>query len=711
MVSDFHLSSPSQSLSKHSMMWLAGRHTVALMAWSTIFAGQTSGLNYTGVPYVPPTTIERNRYTISDADIYNPDNYDCPLSCVDYANMNNWIPYLSVDRLNRCKEPMLLQFSVTQPLHDPTSNVFIRSCSLESQYGINLSSLAITENPKKARYVAESTLESSPACSNAGTESNGTLEIVASSGGIGWGTYNGDIHRLLKGMRSFFEAEDNCDEKFLFAYHKQTVAGIFIGAGLGKRTVESALTVLNESLQQQQQQRAGQIPNRTVAQLCSSDGGPDGTFGVSIDGTGHLAAVQKDLLEWSTGKCSSDDTLLRTTTTTRALAEVKVWDIASGHKSFDKNKTLLTSSLPRTNTSALNRAILDKSATCRYIRVESGNGCAQLVTRCGISANDLTKFNPNPTLCSSLVPGDYICCSAGEPYAEPKPVSPKPSADGTCATHLIVSGDTCKDLAKRYGVTIQDLERWNKGRTWAWTECKDMLLGYNMCISGGDVPLPPPQAGTACGPVVPGTSKPQGQYDLTKLNPCPNNACCSNWGYCGVFPGHCDVHSVPGGGPGAKPKDKQNTCVSNCGNEIKQNSGPPSTFQRIGYYESFNLDRECLWLQAKNANTDGSYTHIHWAFATIDPSTWKPVINDTKKQWNDFKALRNVKRIVSFGGWAYSTEAATYNIIKSAIVRNGDAFVKNLAQFVRDEGIDGIDIDWEYPGVCIERAKQHEHQV
>lgn len=60
-----------------------------------------------------------------------------------------------------------------------------------------------------------------------------------------------------------------------------------------------------------------------------------------------------------------------------------------------------------------------------------------------------------------------------------------------------------------------------------------------------------------------------------------------------------------------------------------------------------------------------------------------------------------MKKIVSIGGWAYSTEAATYNIIRQAIITNKNAFTTNLAQFVKDEGIDGIDIDWEYPGVSI----------
>jgi hypothetical protein len=103
------------------------------------------------------------------------------------------------------------------------------------------------------------------------------------------------------------------------------------------------------------------------------------------------------------------------------------------------------------------------------------SGCGSLVSRCGISAADFTKYNPKTDLCSTLQVGDYVCCSAGDPHIEPKPVPPKQGGDGICATHLIKNGDSCDALAKQYGVTVADLEKWNKGKTWAWTECKNMV--------------------------------------------------------------------------------------------------------------------------------------------------------------------------------------------------------------------------------------------
>lgn len=268
-----------------------------------------------------------------------------------------------------------------------------------------------------------------------------------------------------------------------------------------------------------------------------------------------------------------------------------------------------------------------------------------------------------------------------------------------CKVHLIVGGGTCDAIARQNKVTIRDLEKWNK-KTWAWTDCKSLMLSYTMCVSEGSPPLPPPQKGVECGPMKPGTQPPSPGTALNELNPCPLNACCSNWGFCGVFPQHCDVHAPKSGGPGSIRKGFNSTCISNCGTQIKTNFAAAPLFQRIGYFESFGIDRKCLRMSAKDANTDGSYTHMHWAFGLIDPRSWMPMINEShREQWEEFKALPKTKRIISFGGWAYSTEAATYGIIREAIIQQRDSFTTNLARFVQDEGIDGIDIDWEYPGV------------
>lgn len=69
----------------------------------------------------------------------------------------------------------------------------------------------------------------------------------------------------------------------------------------------------------------------------------------------------------------------------------------------------------------------------------------------------------------------------------------KRQAAGTCATHLIKNGDTCFAIAQQYGVTVDNIEGWNKGKTWGWQGCADLLVGYIMCIGSGGAPMPAPQ--------------------------------------------------------------------------------------------------------------------------------------------------------------------------------------------------------------------------
>jgi hypothetical protein len=202
-----------------------------------------------------------------------------------------------------------------------------------------------------------------------------------------------------------------------------------------------------------------------------------------------------------------------------------------------------------------------------------------------------------------------------------------------------------------------------------------------------------------CGPTKPGTRPPTGNQKLADLNPCPLNACCDVWGQCGIDQNFCIDKRGPANNPGTAPAG-QNGCVSHCGVDIVNNNASPLNVQRIGYYETWNWDRPCVHLRAANIDTE-IYTHVHWAFATITPD-FNVAINDTWKQWDDFKSLPDIKKIVSFGGWGYSTDPATYEVLRQAMnPTNRNTFATNVVKFLNANKLDGVDFDWEYPGVCL----------
>lgn len=158
---------------------------------------------------------------------------------------------------------------------------------------------------------------------------------------------------------------------------------------------------------------------------------------------------------------------------------------------------------------------------CRTTIVDSGDTCETLAKACHISGADFTKYNSNDKLCSSLQPGQHVCCSEG---ALPD-LSPKIQLDGSCDTHNVTAGESCDAIASALSIKVTDIDAWNK-HTWRFPGCKGLQAGQVICVSKGSPPMPLPLDNALCGPQVPNTTKPDNiseQGVLENLNPCPLN--------------------------------------------------------------------------------------------------------------------------------------------------------------------------------------------
>ncbi|KAJ5464342.1 uncharacterized protein N7458_000028 [Penicillium daleae] len=222
--------------------------------------------------------------------------------------------------------------------------------------------------------------------------------------------------------------------------------------------------------------------------------------------------------------------------------------------------------------------------------------------------------------------------------------------------------------------------------------------GENICLSTGDPPFPSAIENTVCGPQVPGTTPNGTEYGFWgELNPCPLNACRDVWGECGITPEFCTQTESTTGNPGTAASGT-NGCISNCGTAITRDPDGPDDFLALGYVEAFNKDRSRLTMDVYSIDTS-KYTHVVYAFGLIG-SGYSISINDSQSDmFDDFLALDDVKRIVSFGGWDFSTSTETYMIFREEVTSaNRDTLAQNVADFISTNGIDGVDFGCDDDG-------------
>jgi chitinase len=204
--------------------------------------------------------------------------------------------------------------------------------------------------------------------------------------------------------------------------------------------------------------------------------------------------------------------------------------------------------------------------------------------------------------------------------------------------------------------------------------------------------MPAPIANAVCGPQKPGTTQPASGITLASLNPCPLNACCDIFGQCGTTPDFCTITQSPTGAPGTAAVGTYG-CISNCGTDIVVGSAP-AQYKSVGFFEAFNSGRQCL-NKPINSMDLSSYTHIHLSFAVVSTS-FALDVSAIQNQFDAFVAMSGFKKVISVGGWSFSTDPGTYSIFRNAVAPgNVDTFVANIVSFMDEYQLDGIDIDWE----------------
>lgn len=570
--------------------------------------------------------------------------------------------YHDATGLEACNKTVLLDLNLYNEDTDPT--VAIRSCSVQGDQPAKLLKRqqfvpSTDPNNTKSAFDFKNSTFDVVILRHTDESGNGTLPNGTSPASTT------DILAAAAALADHLQAEANGEPSYLFAKSGNAILGVYAGSQIDMKSVGPIV-----------QEFAKRIPGKSfdqaAAQLCHNGSLSTQIFGIFLDTQNNLGAAQEVVRGWNDAECIADSWGSKETWTKAPLATIPGREVMIGPDTSD------------------NAGNLDKRATCSYTQAVAGDGCFALADRCKITQQQLIDYNKDPNLCSNLKVGQYVCCSAGDL----PDFTPQPNPDGSCKTYSVGDGDFCSAIAEKNQMTVDDIENRNK-KTWGWAGCQYLLPGQILCLSTGSPPMPAEVENAVCGPQVPGTKKPDNMDDLASLNPCPLKACCNVWGQCGTTKDFCIPALADTGAPGTT-KPGANGCIFNCGMDIVNNGDPPAEFKRLGYFEAWNADRPCLHMRPRQIDTS-KYTHVHYAFGQISDD-YGVRINEID-MFTEFKALSGVKKIMSFGGWSFSTEGDTFPIFREGVTpEQRQTFANNVVSFVNDNGLDGVDFDWEYPG-------------
>ncbi|MBM2615627.1 ricin-type beta-trefoil lectin domain protein [Actinoplanes sp. LDG1-06] len=115
----------------------------------------------------------------------------------------------------------------------------------------------------------------------------------------------------------------------------------------------------------------------------------------------------------------------------------------------------------------------------------------------------------------------------------------------------------------------------------------------------------------------------------------------------------------------------------------------PNGFKSVGYMPS--------WAGSVTSIQYSKLTHINYSFALPNANgTLQPIENTSKlQQLVTLGHQNNVKVSLAIGGWNDGNDSAFESLAAGSGTRT--AFVTNVMNTVRQYGLDGVDIDWEYP--------------
>jgi len=190
------------------------------------------------------------------------------------------------------------------------------------------------------------------------------------------------VNEAVGQLAAYLRHAPACGTTVLFAKSGDVAVGLYSGAEIEHRSATDFVETF--------QRRASQ--GDQMLQVCEANATASQSLGLFASTLDKLLEVQQAIRTWANSKC--------------------IESASSVFQHVDVEVGRLVSTVESNSTTPASRH--DRREFCRDIQVAPGDSCASLASRCGISGNDFTKYNPQPNLCAKLMPKQFVCCTKGD---------------------------------------------------------------------------------------------------------------------------------------------------------------------------------------------------------------------------------------------------------------------------------------------------------